>query len=135
VAPDDPPGSATVTASFAGDDNYGPSSAVTTFTITKEETVLNYTGDTKVVIKGTAHVSALLAIDDGGPVAGRSVTFTLGTGKKAQTCTATTDANGSASCTIAAVNPPTGSRALSVSFAGDDFYQSGSASAPVQVTK
>jgi hypothetical protein len=51
------------------------------------------------------------------PISGRSVTFTLG----AQSCPCTTDATGTASCTIV-VNQPLGPGSVSANFGGDPFY-------------
>ena len=67
-----PSGTYTVTASFAGDTSYMPSSDSVTFTINKEDVILDYTGDTFVYTAGptidTAPVrlSATLTQDDDG---------------------------------------------------------------------
>lgn len=122
LAPIEPSGVYTVTASFAGSANYLPSSDSKPFTVTKEETVLTYTGDTNIANGGTAHMSAVLKEDGSAPIAGRTVTFTLGTGLTAQSCSGVTDATGTASCTISPVNQPLGPGTITASFAGDAFY-------------
>src|SRR5262249_17339446 len=48
LTPNQVPGPYTVTASFAGAGNLQASSASASFTITKEETTLSYTGDTVI---------------------------------------------------------------------------------------
>jgi hypothetical protein len=55
---------------------------------------------------GTAHVAGVLLTDNVTPIAGRTVTITLGTGASAQTCNGTTDATGKAACTISPVTQP-----------------------------
>jgi Bacterial Ig-like domain (group 3) len=122
------PGPYTVNASFAGAGNYQASNASTSFTITKEETTLSYTGDTIIANNTTVHLSGVLLEDGTVPIAGRSVVFTLGTGATGQTCTGTTDATGTAACTLVANQPP-GSGVVSDNFAGDAFYLPSSASA------
>ena len=123
------PGPYTVTSSFAGSGAYLPSSASNSFTITKEETTLSYTGDTVIANGGTAHPSGVLLEDGTTPISGRTVSFQLGTGGTAQTCNGVTDAAGKASCTISPVNQPLGPGTASGNFAGDLFYLPSSASA------
>jgi hypothetical protein len=122
------PGPYTVNANFAANGNFQASSASASFTITKEETTLSYTGDTIIANNTTAHLSGVLLEDGSVPIAGRTVVFTLGTGGTAQTCTGTTDATGTAACTIVANQPP-GAGVVSDNFAGDAFYLPCSASA------
>ena len=129
VTPNEAAGSYMVTVTFAGTANLLPSSATATFVVTREETALTYTGDTTIPNGGTAHMSAVLKEDGLVPIAGRTVTFTLGTGGSAQTCTGVTDASGTASCTIFPVSQPLGSVPISASFAGDPFYLPATASA------
>jgi hypothetical protein len=128
LTPDQIPGSYTVNASFAGANLYQPSSASAQFTITKEETTLSYTGNTVIANNTTAHLSGVLLEDGAVPIAGRSVVFTLGTGGSAQTCTGTTDATGTAACSVL-VNQPPGPGVVSDNFAGDAYYLPSSASA------
>jgi hypothetical protein len=122
------PGPYTVTADFAGAGLFQPSSASTAFTITREETTLNYTGDTVIANNTTAHLSGVLLEDGTVPIAGRTVDFTLGTGGTAQTCSGVTDAAGVAACTIFPVNQPSGAGVVAANFAGDAFYLPSSAS-------
>lgn len=125
VTPQDPAGGYPVTASFGGDAGSQPSSATSAFSITREQTSLDYTGGTVVLAGGTLHASALLTEDDGAPaIAGRSVTFTLGGGASAQSCTALTDALGHAACDIAPVSQPLGPGTVSATFAQDAYYLS-----------
>ena len=123
------PGPYTVTATFAGSGLFQPSSASTAFTITREETTLNYTGDTVIANNTTAHLSGVLLEDGTVPIAGRTVVFTLGTGATAQTCSGVTDGAGVAACTIFPVNQPLGTGVVTANFAGDAFYLPSSASA------
>jgi hypothetical protein len=53
------------------------------------------------------------------------VSFTLGTGSSAPTCTGQSDATGAASCSLTP-NQAAGTYRLSASFAGDNFYQASS---------
>ncbi|WP_225847043.1 choice-of-anchor P family protein [Streptomyces sp. HPF1205] len=76
-----------------------------------------------------ATVSAALS-DSGGPLAGRSVTFAL---NGAETCTATTDAAGIASCSLTPAEAA-GTYPLTASFAGDATDTAASASAGFTVT-
>ena len=123
VTPQEPAGGYTVVASFAGDAGSQPSSDSKPFTVTREQTSLTYTGDTVIANGGTARASALLKEDDGAPaIAGRSVTFTLGSGATAQSCTALTDAAGRAACDINAVAQPLGPGSVRTVFAQDAYY-------------
>lgn len=118
----------TVTANFAGAGNFQASSASASFTITREETTLSYTGDTVIANNTVAHMKGVLLEDGVVPIAGRQVVFTLGSGATAQTCPGMTDATGTAACTIL-VNQPLGAGVVSDQFAGDAFYLPSSASA------
>jgi hypothetical protein len=91
-------------------------------------TTLTYTGDTSAINGQPATLSGILTSNDPStdtPLVGETVTFTLGTGGGAQTCTGTTDAGGAASCTIGSVNQPAGLNPVALSFAGDPDYQPG----------
>ena len=130
ITPQDPAGVYTVTAAFAGDAGSQPSSDTKAFTVTREQTSLQYTGDTVIANGGTMHASAVLREDDGSPaIAGRSVTFTLGSGAAAQSCTALTDSAGRAACDIAAVAQPLGPGSVQAVFAQDAYYLASSDSA------
>jgi hypothetical protein len=122
---EDPAGTTTATAAFAGDVNYQPSNTTAPFTITREHTTIAYNGDSVILNGNTLHASAVLTEDDSTPypvLAGRIVVFTLGTGPAAQTCTALTDASGRATCNISPVAQPLGPTAISANFAQDAYY-------------
>jgi len=119
ITPNQPAGPVALTASFGGDGFYQGSSAPTTFTVTLEQTTLKFTAASPTVIANghPATFSAVLKEDGITPIAGRSVTITLGV----QSCTGTTDATGTASCTIV-VSQPLGPGSVAANFAGDAFY-------------
>ena len=121
-------GSYTVNATFAGSALYLPSSDSKPFTINLEETTLSYTGDTVIANGGTATLSGVLLEDNTTPVAGRTATFTLGSGGSAQTCTGITNVSGIAACTISPVAQPLGPGVVTNTFAGDTCYRPASAS-------
>ena len=68
---------------------------------------------------------------NGTPLSSQPVTLTLGTGRSAQSCTATTNSSGSASCTIQSVNQVSGTVAVTVSYAGNGYYAASSTSGGV----
>ncbi len=112
-------GTHTVVAKFAGTSKYTAShSSSTTFTVSKEGTVLTYTGTKSVKKAHTAAVSATLTDDAGRPLAGKFVVFTLAT----QSCVGVTNVSGVASCTIFKVAAKTGSYTLFVAFGGTINY-------------
>lgn len=125
-------GSYTVTASFAQTDKSAAASTSAAFTVTKEETSLTYTGPQAVASGGSATFSATLAEDANSSIAGRTVTFTLGGGPTQQTCSATTDGTGVASCSIS-VAQNLGPSTLTILFGGDTFYAVASTTASVVV--
>ena len=136
------PGPYAVVASFAGSGNFQGSTVSTPFVITREETTVTYNGDTIVGNGNPAHMSATL-LEDGNPaapIAGRTISFTLGTGGSTQTCSGPTNASGVAACTII-VNQPFGPQPIAVNFAGDSFYLPSSTTAslfvpePPKITK
>ncbi len=123
ITPQEPAGGYTVVASFVGDAGSQPSSDSKAFTVTREQTSLDYTGGTVIRHGGTLQASALLKEDDGAPaISGRSVTFTLGSGATAQSCTALTDSAGRAACDIAGVSQPLGPGSVQAVFAQDAYY-------------
>jgi hypothetical protein len=123
--------SATLDGSFAGSANgdYLASSAATKTVQLVVDTTLTYTGDTTATYGGPTTLSATLAQADGAPLAGRTVTFTLGS----QTCTGTTDASGHVTCTIANVTQDAGTTAVVASYAGDAATNPASVSTPFTV--
>lgn len=137
ITPDEPAGTYTVTAAFAEDNQYLASSDSTPFTVTHKETLLDYTGDTHIANAIPAHLAGTLSEDGNGtPIAGRNVTFTLGSGASAQSCTGTTDASGVAGCTIASVSQPLNAAAtvpVTAVFSGDPYYQPSTATATLSL--
>lgn len=126
-----------MTAAFAEDNQYLASSDSTPFTVTHKETLLDYTGDTHIANAIPAHLAGALSEDGSGtPIAGRNVTFTLGSGASAQSCTGTTDASGVAGCTIASVSQPLNAAAtvpVTAVFSGDPYYQPSTAAATLSL--
>jgi hypothetical protein len=135
LTPGEPAGIYPLDASFAGDNAMLASNGAGTFVVTLEETALDYTGATAAVNGMPFTMTGTLTTDDpaaGTDLDGRQVTFTLGTGGTAQSCTANT-AGGSAGCTITSVNQAAGPAPLSASFAGDTFYQPATATSRATV--
>ena len=133
IAPIESPGSYTVVATFDGSTSYLGSAASAPLVITKVPTTLNYTGDTTIAQGGSAHLSAVLLANGTAPIAGRLVSLTIGSGSSAQSCSATTDGSGTASCTIGSVTQSIGGGSISASFAGDIDYAASTASASANV--
>lgn len=119
ITPLDDPGSYSVVVSFAGDEpRYEASMTSAGFTLNQEESKLVYTGPVTSHYHDSVKASATLTDPVGGaPIAGKTVTFTLGVG---DTCSKATDAFGVASCTI--TPNQTGTKTLTASFAGDVDY-------------
>jgi hypothetical protein len=115
------PGPYTVQANFAGDTNFQPAFTSAPFTITKEETTTTYTGPTVIANGVNTQFSAVLKEDGTVPIAGRSITITLGSGVTTQTCTGTTDASGTATCDMIPAQP-LGPGTVRADFFGDAFY-------------
>jgi FtsP/CotA-like multicopper oxidase with cupredoxin domain len=106
-------------ATFSAND--GHNAAVTAdvqITVTKETTTLEYIGPTVILNGSNATLSGRLLEDDGPPVIGRTVSFTLG----AQACSGPTNASGVASCTVAVSSGLGTSIPITANFAGDAFY-------------
>lgn len=124
------PANSAVSASFSGlfGSDAGASSS-NPFNIMLEATTLSYTGDTVIANGGTAHLSGVLLEDNLTPIAGRTVSLTLGTDGSAQTCKGVTDATGKVACSISPVSQPLGPGVVSASFGGDAFYRPSSAGA------
>ena len=135
ITPYQPAGSYTLNAAFASDSQYAGSSASAGFIVTLEQTALAFTvsSATTADYDDPAVVQAQLTTD-GLPLAGKSVTITLGSGGTAPTCTVTTNASGNATCSLTP-NQPAGPYNLSASFSSDGFYQSASALMTFVVTK
>jgi streptogramin lyase len=115
-----------VKANFAGTATLQPSSTSASLAVTVEETALTLTAPPVIANGSPVTLNAVLTTD-GLPLGGRTLTLGLGSGDSAQSCTAATDAAGTATCSIAVVNQPLGAGVLSASFAGDDRYAPASA--------
>ncbi|MEV6054831.1 choice-of-anchor P family protein [Streptomyces sp. NPDC052107] len=136
LTPQNVPGQTTITASFAGNATTAPSSTSVAFTITKEETALAYTGPARIANGAPVHLSGTLTEDATAPIAGRTVSFALGTGAAQQSCTGTTDSAGHASCTIDKASQPLNDAAtvpMTVSFDGDAYYRPSRATAQLKL--
>jgi PKD repeat protein len=101
-----------VLAVFDGDSLYNASSATDEILVLKKPTTLTYTGAPQGGPNKIIALSAVLKDSEGKPMAGRTVTFQLGT----QTATAVTDANGVAVTTLK-LSQKNGSYALLTSWA------------------
>jgi hypothetical protein len=111
-----------------------PAGTITSNTATviwqKAQSQLTITGGaTTSDFNDPATVAAVLS-DSKGPLPGHTVTFAL---NGAETCSATTDASGAASCSLTP-GEPAGSYPLTASFAGDATHLGASASATFAVT-
>jgi hypothetical protein len=91
-----------------------------------EETALTYTGDRRISNGTPAHFSALVQDDSRQfpasstcPSCPGLVTFALGSGASLQSCSANTDASGSAGCSIVPVDQPLPTVPLMISFHTD----------------
>lgn len=121
-----PQGTYPVLASFTGSGLYLPSSASATFAVTREQTTV-LAGTYGNVLRGSTLTLTGTLLEDGvTPIAGRTLTLTLG----AKTCTAITNSAGVASCTVPGTDP-LGPAAVSVTFAGDAFYLAANTSGSV----
>jgi hypothetical protein len=120
----------TATAGFAGDGFFAPSSQTQTVP-SGIPTALQYLGDTSVVAGGTAELKAKLtdALHNT-PLPAASVTLTLASG---ETCTATTDANGIASCRVR-VDGSAGPDSITVTYDGVGPYMPSTATATLTVS-
>lgn len=119
------PGQYTLVAQYPGDiiDGYAPSFGIATLTVLPvggggTET-LTYTGDVTDTWHNSATLSGRLTDASGDPVAGQSVTFSLG----GDSCTASTDGNGNVSCQTT-VNTLPGAATVIGSFPGGSTSQS-----------
>jgi hypothetical protein len=125
LTPGEAAGTYTLSTTFAGDSLYLPSSATTSFVVKLEEDKLTSTANLQVIAQnGTASLSASLSEDGLTPVAGRTVTITLGSGTGSQSCSGVTDSTGVAACTIAPVTVGLGPQPITDTFVSDGFYQS-----------
>ncbi len=123
IIPTEPAGPFTVAATFGGDGDFLASSTSRSFEVTKEETTTTYSGPTVIAQGSPVTLSGRLLEDGTVPIAGRTLTLTLGSGAGSQDCiTAPTDASGAGSCTVASVSVDQGPEPVKAAFAGDAFY-------------
>ncbi len=137
ITPTSVPGTYPLTASFGGDTTITPvlltSSGSGTFVEAKDPPKLTYTGSTTTTSGQSPNLSATLVSDTGAPIPGQTVTFTVGTGKSAQSCSATTNAAGVATCHICMYNQMASPLPVTVTYGGNAYYVSESTSATVTV--
>lgn len=133
------PGDRQLRVSYDGDDDFQPSSIGQPITVAKERTALGYTGTTQLANAEPARLAAAL-VENGqlgkAPIPGRPVTLALGSGTTQQACTASTDASGTAACTIEAVNQPltdTATVPVTATFAEDPYYLGSAANASARL--
>lgn len=120
-----PSGSVVAGGIFAGDGSYQAAlSPAIAFTIGREEVSIAYTGPTLLAEGSVPLLRGALLEDGSTPVAGRPVTFSVGTGATEQSCTSNTDSNGAASCALAApLNQTLGPGVkIQATFGGDSYY-------------
>jgi len=100
-------------------------------TVTKRATAVSYDGAVAGQVSDRAVVSGqLYDVASGAPLEGHTLTFQLASA----TASASTGADGHAASTVAVVTP-TGTKPLSVSYAGSSAYLPASTSTPFSVTK
>ena len=140
ITPGEPAGTYPLTGSFAGDTalplQLMASNSSAPFVVTLEETALTYTGPTVAHNGQPITLSGVLTTDNpvpGSGLAGRTVTFTLGSGSTAQACNGTSDPTGAVSCTVASVDQSPGPIPVTDGFAGDAYYRVASVSATVNL--
>jgi RHS repeat-associated protein len=131
IVPAGLPGATPLAVAFAGEGAWSGSATSRLAVITPEDTVLTLSGVSAVVGGGAQPVSARLVDDDGQPLAGRTVTFRLGT----STAEATTGADGTATASLSVPNLATGTARLEATFAGDAWYRPSSAAKTVLVAQ
>lgn len=127
------PGAYTVNSSFAGNTAYNGASDSDAFSLLREVTQVTYTGPPAGDYHDPVTLSGTLVDPDasGGPIAGRSVSFTIGA---TDTCSGTTNGAGAASCTLSPDQVPAPYSVVTL-FAGDAFYLPSSDSDPFEITK
>ena len=117
ITPDQPVSDTQVSTSFGGDVYDTPTGTTTSATVT-EPTTLTVNPGTSDFSDATT-VSGVLTDASNAPVAGEPVTFAL---NGAETCTAKTDATGTASCSITP-GEPAATYTLTGNFTGDTTLQ------------
>ena len=131
ISPNEPSGTYSLSGSFPGDQNSQPqllpsSNQSGTFTVTPAPTSVTYTGPTTVTNGQPVTLSGVVTSSEptaGTPIGGESVTFTVGSGSSAQSCTGTSAPNGDVSCTVSSVNQSSGTVTVTSSASGNNYYQ------------
>jgi alpha-tubulin suppressor-like RCC1 family protein len=124
IAPGEPADTYALNASFSGDTEFAMSDAAADFVVTLAPATVTNTGAKLIADAGPATLSGVLSDDENAPISGRTLTMTLGEGANVQSCSAATDATGTASCVIAGVHQPVGPGTATATFTSDGFYQS-----------
>ncbi len=150
ITPGEPSGTYTLTASFAGDTSNGGSSSEAQsppngssstsgpVTVTPDTSGVTYTGPTTAVNGQPITLSGTLTTDtptSDSPLPTKPVTFTIGSGPTAQSCSGTSDSSGEVSCTIPTVDQPQTNVTITTNFPGDVYDTPTSVSAPATVTE
>ena len=129
LTPRESQGSYSLASTFAGTGASSASSTSAAFTVTREQTTTSYTGPALIANGGPVTLSGVLKEDATTVIASRNVVLSIGSGKTAQACVGTTNAAGTARCTIPTVSQPLGPGIISAQFFGDAFYLPSSSSA------
>ena len=98
-----------------------PSTGKSTFTENKAPTTVTYTGSTSITSGNSPVLSATLT-SNGAPLAGQTVTFTVGSGSSAQNCSGTTNSAGKVSCSICSFNQSASPLPVTVTYGGNSYY-------------
>ena len=137
VTPGEPAATYTLTGTFGGDSTLPlqtiPSSGTASFIVTPEPTTLTYTGGITTQNGQPLTVSGVLTTETNTPISGQPVTFTLGSGTTAQTCSAVSTSTGAVSCVINVTGQPQGPIPVTDSFGGSSYYQPSTANATVNL--
>lgn len=129
VTPQTLAGASTAQASFAGADGYQSStSSPVAVTLQPDESAVALSLPIGLANGKPATLTASLTEDGQAPLAGRPITFTLGSGTTSQTCTAITGSDGVARCPLP-VDQPLGPIPLAATFGGDGYNEPADASA------
>lgn len=124
-------GTHTIGAAYGGSSNYHPSSGSLAQLVNRARTALTYDGATSADYNDPAVLSATLTRQDSSaPVPGKLLTLTMA----AETCSATTDNGGHASCTIIP-SQAAGPATVTARFAGDANYLDAAQDTPFLVTR
>lgn len=132
ITPNEVAGTYPLAIGYGGDVVHQPSSTEIQFEVTRKPTTLTYTGALTGDFHDPATVSARLTLTGtGAPVGNQPVSFKL---NNAETCEASTNADGVASCVITP-NEPAGTYPLTAAFAGSKGLLPSGTSVDFVVTK